>query len=77
MDILKGIGDFLDWMTKPIERAISGLVEALGINLPAAPELPEIKISGLSLFSFDFRSGVIFLSSQITVHLTFCAPSNQ
>jgi hypothetical protein len=40
MDIIKGIGNFLSWMMRPIELAMKGIFDALGITLPGIPGLP-------------------------------------
>lgn len=40
MDIIKGIGNFLSWMMKPIELAVTAIFNALGISLPGIPGLP-------------------------------------
>lgn len=41
MDIIKGIGNFLSWMMRPIELAMQGIFSALGISLPGIPHLPS------------------------------------
>ncbi len=53
MDIIKGIGNFLSWMMKPIEKLMDALFSALGIALPTLPEMPWFPL-GLPDLDFEF-----------------------
>jgi hypothetical protein len=74
MDILNGIGNMLEWMTKPIEAAMKKLFNALGITLPEIPGLPNV-FPDFDLFEWNWDTDFLLTLNWIDFEFAVKLPA--